>query len=171
MADTTTTMVREKPKASKDEAAVAKFNIFTLRTNQKIYKEMTAKRNVDRMYIDALEDVIMRGNLTLPERVEAGKMVPSGSLKRLASTLDDTEALSDLLVSLKELHRIYRVQICFKDLGYWTMAHAPHIPTVGSAFSDGLFGHGQKHRVDILKNLTGKSNERDYSNSLFTDCR
>ncbi|KAJ1423367.1 P-loop containing nucleoside triphosphate hydrolase protein, partial [Ochromonadaceae sp. CCMP2298] len=50
--------------------------------------------------------------------------------------------------------RAFSVQ--FRDLTYWTSAPEKRIPTVGSTLKKMLLGAGPKHRVDILKGLTGR---------------
>ena len=135
-----------------DEAIMSKFNIFTLRANQRIYQEVIAKRNSDRNYIEALEAVLRQNNLEFPD---LERNVPPPRKNRIGSIDGSPEALNDLLMKVKGLQRVYHVQICFKDVGYWTMSQKAHIPTVGTRLKDIFFGHGPKHRVDILKGLTG----------------
>lgn len=135
-----------------DEAVMSKFNIFTLRANQRIYQEVIAKRNLDRNYIEALEAILRENNLDLPE---AERDIPHPRKSRIGSIDGSPEALNELLMKVKGLQRVYHVQICFKDVGYWTMSQKAHIPTVGTRLKDIFFGHGPKHRVDILKGLTG----------------
>lgn len=136
-----------------DEAVMSKFNIFTLRANQRIYQEVIAKRNLDRNYIEALEAILRENNLDLPE-VERDLPLPRKS--RIGYIDGSPEALNELLMKVKGLQHVYHVQICFKDVGYWTMSQKAHIPTVGTRLKDIFFGHGPKHRVDILKGLTGR---------------
>lgn len=135
-----------------DEAIMSKFNIFTLRANQRIYQEVIAKRNSDRNYIEALEEILRQNNLDFPD---LERDVPPPRKSRIGSIDGSPEALNDLLMKVKGLQRVYHVQICFKDVGYWTMSQKAHIPTVGTRLKDIFFGHGPKHRVDILKGLTG----------------
>ena len=135
-----------------EEAVMSKFNIFTLRANQRIYQEVIAKRNLDRNYIEALEAILRQNNLDFPD---LDRDIPLPRKSRIGSIDGSPEALNDLLMKVKGLQRVYHVQICFKDVGYWTMSQKAHIPTVGTRLKDIFFGHGPKHRVDILKGLTG----------------
>lgn len=144
--------VSTQKEVKSDEAVMSKFNIFTLRANQRIYQEVIAKRNLDRNYIEALEAILRENNLDLPE-VE--RDIPHPRKSRIGSIDGSPEALNELLMKVKGLQRVYHVQICFKDVGYWTMSQKAHIPTVGTRLKDIFFGHGPKHRVDILKGLTG----------------
>jgi hypothetical protein len=145
--------VSTQKEVKSDDAVMSKFNIFTLRANQRIYQEVIAKRNLDRNYIEALEAILRENNLDLPE-VERDIPLPRKS--RIGSIDGSPEALNELLMKVKGLQRVYHVQICFKDIGYWTMSQKAHIPTVGTRLKDMFFGHGPKHRVDILKGLTGR---------------
>lgn len=135
-----------------DEMKMSKFNIFTLRANHRVYKDIIEKRNSDRQYIEALEALLRENNLELPE---IDRNVPSEPKNRMGSLDGSPEALNALLMKVKDLQHTYHVQICFKDLGYWTMSPKPYIPTVGTTIRNVFIGHGPKQRVDILKGLTG----------------
>ena len=158
-----TTPVDEAPPPAaphpSNEVAISKFNIFTLRTNQRIYKEIIAKRNMDKQYIEALEAMLLLHSIDLPEREALLTTKNPISQSHHLGTIDGSpEALTNLLTKVKDLQRMYNVQICFKDLGYWTNARKPYIPTVGTTVTDWFIGHGPKSRVDILKGLTGRTN-------------
>ena len=134
-----------------DDVNMSKFNIFTLRANQRIYQEIIAKRNYDKHYIEALEALLQENSIELPV-IE--RNLPS-QLKAISDFDGSHGALKALLMKVRSLQQIHQVQICFKDLGYWTKSHKPHIPTVGTTIRDMIIGHGPKERVDILKGLTG----------------
>lgn len=74
-----------------------------------------------------------------------------GSLKSI-----DANELISALEKLKELHKPFHVTIDFKDLSLWAMAPKEKIETVGTAILQMFMGSGPKHRVDILKGLTGR---------------
>lgn len=135
-----------------DEMKMSKFNIFTLRANHRVYKEIIDKRNSDRQYIEALEALLREHNVELPE---VHSNVPSVPKNHMGPLDGSPEALNALLMKVKDLQHIYHVQICFKNLGYWTMSPKPYIPTVGTTIRNMIIGHGPKERVDILKGLTG----------------
>lgn len=141
---------------SYDDVADRKFRIFTLRANQRIYNEIVARRNMDRQYIEALEAILLLNRISIPDR-ESIATARNPDQRHLEAIDGSSEALASLLAKIKDLHQIYHVQICFKDLGYWTNSTQPYIPTVGSTMAKMFIGHGPKHRVDILKGLTGDS--------------
>ena len=137
-----------------DEVADRKFRVFTLRANQRIYNEIVARRNMDRQYIEALEAILLLNRINIPDR-DSIVTARNPDQRHLEAIDGSSEALANLLAKIKDLHQIYHVQICFKDLGYWTNSTKPYIPTVGSTMTNIFIGHGPKHRVDILKGLTG----------------
>lgn len=72
------------------------------------------------------------------------------------NTLDGSDdSLKTLLLHLQQLQHTYHVQICFRDLNYWIDVGEDHIPTIATSLKAMVVGSGLKHRVDILKNLTG----------------
>ena len=150
------TFIPSRHEPPHDEVAISKFNIFTLRTNQRIYREIIAKRNMDRQYIEALEAILLLNRINLPEResITASEVPHQRHLEAIDGS---SEALTGLLAKIRDLYEMYHVQICFKDLGYWTNSTKPYIPTVGSTMANLITGRGPKYRVDILKGLTGTS--------------
>lgn len=144
-------VIASRSEMRNDDVNMSKFNIFTLRANQRIYQEIIAKRNLDKHYIEALEALLQENSIELPV---LDRSVPSK--KKTIEDFDGShEALSVLLMKIRKLQQIHQVQICFKDLGYWTKSPKPYIPTVGTTIRDMFIGHGPKERVDILKGLTG----------------
>lgn len=70
-------------------------------------------------------------------------------------SIDENELIS-AFGKVKELQKPFHVTIDFKDLSLWTMAPKENIQTVGTAILQLFMGSGPKHRVDILKGLTGR---------------
>jgi hypothetical protein len=144
-------VITSRSEVKNDDVNMSKFNIFTLRANQRIYQEIIAKRNYDKHYIEALEALLQENSIELPV-LERNAPSP---LKAVADFDGSHGALNALLMKIRNLQQIHQVQICFKDLGYWTKSPKPHIPTVGTTIRNMFIGYGPKERVDILKGLTG----------------
>lgn len=144
-------VITSRSEIQNDDLNMSKFNIFTLRANQRIYQEIIAKRNYDKHYIEALEALLQENSIQLP--VIDRNIAPN--TPAIAHFDGSYGALKALLMKVKNLQHVHQVQICFKDLGYWTKSPKPYIPTVGTTIRDMFIGHGAKERVDILKGLTG----------------
>jgi hypothetical protein len=123
-----------------------------------MFQDMMMKRNQDRHYIKKLEELLAEHNVELPP-LESDSFL--GKAKQLKSGLGilegnlDRDGLNQLLRKMKSYRKLYHVQICFKDISYWTKVPKAVIPTVGTTLRRMVIGSGKKHRVDILKNLTG----------------
>ena len=89
------------PKLPQNEVAISKFNIFTLRANQRIYQEIIAKRNMDRQYIEALEAILLLNSIQLPERVDnSGPALPAPRPTTLGQIDGSAEQLHALLTKV-----------------------------------------------------------------------
>lgn len=133
----------------------ASFSVFNMNANRKMYKEFVSQIEKDRFYIAELEKILKSHGIEVPKdilgdiihkRDPADRIMKDGSLTALASSLSRIE----------DHNKMHEVNIQFRDLTFWNNLPAKTIPTVGSAVKKFFLGDGTKHRVDIIKGLTGR---------------
>lgn len=58
-----------------------KFSLFTIRANEKRVAEMTARAELNRAYIEALETLLTQNNIQLPPKPVSASMLASISIQ------------------------------------------------------------------------------------------
>eukprot|EP00596_Hydrurales_sp_CCMP1899_P009612 CAMPEP_0119038002 /NCGR_PEP_ID=MMETSP1177-20130426/6649_1 /TAXON_ID=2985 /ORGANISM="Ochromonas sp, Strain CCMP1899" /LENGTH=1597 /DNA_ID=CAMNT_0006999999 /DNA_START=48 /DNA_END=4838 /DNA_ORIENTATION=+ len=149
-----------------DDANSTGYNVFTVRTNRRVYQELVELRGEDKWYIDNLEAIMREKGLDIPPRrirkkISQGSIKPSRSIAdfdRTIGIIDDGgyDKVKQMLSKVETLHRKYDVQMAFKDLSFWVMTADAIIPTVGNMMKNLIVGSGKKHKVNILKGITGR---------------
>lgn len=130
---------------------------FNNSTN-KIFADLSAKIQENKVYIDRLESILKDNNLPLPEHERYSQIRSAEDLigKRLLKD-GSREEIEALLLRMKKLYRSMHVTVKFQNLNFWTMAPKPKIPTIATTFHDMFFGSfAPKYRINILKDLNGQ---------------
>ncbi len=142
------------------DAVAVPFSAFNVRANRKIFNDLAAQHKQDMEKIKLLENLLKSNNIDIPEYISAADDEAEAeqllSRKRVASLVDGSAAsMHQWMEKVKDVVKIYQVTVTYRDLNYWTMTPEAKIPTVGSTIREILMGTGPKHRVDILKGMTG----------------
>eukprot|EP01038_Epipyxis_sp_PR26KG_P010860 gene10860-14577_t len=137
----------------------AQVSLFTINSNREIVADLISRLSKNKAYIEELEMILKEHNIRLPDSDSA---LNDSQLKQneksgigIMKEGNEQEMLA-VLAKVKALHRRFYVTIKFNNLGYYTMASKQVIPTVGSELQTFVCGAGPKHRVDILKGITGQ---------------
>ena len=137
----------------------AGFSVFNVKANRRVYKEFIDQHERDRAYIGELERLLKEGGIPIPEIVHEIKkrLNRKATVDRVDGVMNDG-SLSSLAKSVErtaELTQCYEINVQFRNLTFWNELPKKSIPTVGSSLKN-MFWSGKKHRVDIIKNLTGR---------------
>lgn len=139
-------------------AQEAKFSVFNMQANRKIYKEFVGQIERDKLYIAELERMLGEAGIEIAPEVQAKLDPPQKTFHQVGRLMEDgsLNALAASLQVIREQYKTHEVSVQFRDLTYWNMVPKKVIPTVGTALRTFLFGSGPKQRVDIIKQLTGR---------------
>lgn len=134
------------------------FSIFNAKANQKIYKEFASQHERDRLYIEQLERLLLENHISIPELILPNKLVDRQLSHDSGIMADGTlSSLEKSVNRIKDYSSQYEINIQYRNLTFWNSVPEERISTVGSSLRSFLFcGSGTKHRVDIIKDLTGR---------------
>ena len=150
------------PQDDAQNEVLVPFSSFNVRANRRTFNDLTRKHHEDQRRIQLLLALLKEHNISPPDfsanEKNADHIEEEPLLRdRLPSLLDGSaESMTTMMEHFKNLVKIYKVTIQYRDLNFWTMAPEPTIPTVGSTVRAILLGTGPKKRADILKGLTGQ---------------
>lgn len=136
------------------------FSVFNVKANRRVYKEFIDQHERDRAYIKELERLLNENHVPIPEVVHEIKkrLTHKKTVDRVDGIMTDG-SLSSLAKSIERVTNLtnrYEINVQFRNLTFWNEMPKKSIPTVGSSFKSMLCGSGKKHRVDIIKDLTGR---------------
>jgi shikimate kinase len=133
---------------------------ISLLQHNNICKDLKSKRLEIQAYNEQLEALLRAHNIPLPKKEEATNVINFENSEKSNSIglLKDAneQEIKHLLEKVKKLYNNFTVTVTFRDLGFWKMVHEDKITTVGSTIKSWFCGSGPKHRVDILKGITGR---------------
>ena len=151
-------MSKVEPQSASSEA---KMTVFNVKANRKIQKEFIAQHEKDRAYIAELEKLLTEKGVELPEIVQdmkkhlnekeatvhaVGRLMMDGSL----------DALMKSVRLVQDHTRNYEIVVQYRNLTFWNNLPKQAIPTVWSSVRKMFLGSGEKHRVNIINDLTGR---------------
>lgn len=131
-------------------------SLFSFR-NKGVYQELAATNR----YVEELEALLREHNIPLPEPPSIKKRKQPALALATKHGLGimrggGTEELRALMDNVHKFHRLFPIAITYRDINYHIMAPETKISTVGNSLYSMFCGSGPKHRVDILKGLTGR---------------
>ena len=113
-------------------------------------------------YLESLiakHGISVEGTKTLQKEEKEDDIIPQTIQRKMSLFEDASEStVRAKFGKFKDIIDQREIIVRYKDLCLWTMAPKTRIKTVGSTIRTLLFGSGPKHRVDILKGITGKIN-------------
>jgi energy-coupling factor transporter ATP-binding protein EcfA2 len=130
--------------------------IFSFRSKG-VYQQLAATSR----YVEELEALLKEHSIPLPPPPE-GMRLKKATLSAVTKhgigimKTGGIEELKVLMSRVSQFHRNVPIAITYRDINYWTMAPETQIATVGNSLYRMFCGSGPKHRVDILKGLTGR---------------
>ena len=143
--------------------AESSISLFNVQANRRVFKELTTQHERDRHYIEELQKLLKNNNISIPAEVEEIITIKPVELKREvsdpASLLMKDGSLATLEKTVdraKQHQHLYDINVQYKNLTFWNNVPNKTIPTVGSTLKSMVCGNGPTHRVDIVKNLTGR---------------
>lgn len=145
----------------KEDDVPSGFSVFNVKANRRVYKEFIDQHERDRAYITALEKLLKENNVPIPDIVHEIKLhlqKPKASVRRVDGLMKDGSlaSLAKSVEKVTDLTRRYEINVQFRNLTFWSKVPKKSIPTVGSTFKQLFFGSGEKTRVDIIHELTGR---------------
>ena len=155
--DTSTSGVELVPVAdtTSHESVLVTFPRFRSRTPG-VYQQLAEANK----YVEELEALLAQHSIPLPE-TKSRSMVKSKLLGPLDNhglgimTEGNRTEIKKLTSNAAKFQRQFPIGVTFRNLGFWAMVPEAHIETVGNAITN-MVHPGPKHRVDILKGLTGR---------------
>jgi len=141
-------------------------NIPRPTSTEELVERLRQQLEENQLRINYLESLILKHGIpvdgSILEKEDNKKLdasAPPVTERKLALFDDASEkTVRAHLGRFKDIVDQREIVVRYKDLSLWTMAPKTRIKTVGSTIRNMLFGSGPKHRVDILKSITGKIN-------------
>lgn len=145
---------------SDQEIVLTGFSVFNLKANRRVFNDFINQHQRDRYYITQLENLLHSNGIDIPEEMSVlSRIEQTAAPGNASNSVMEDGSLSSLAKSIsliKEQLHTHEIYTQFRGVHFWNMVPETKIPTVGSTLSNMFFGSGQKHRVDILKDLTGR---------------
>mmetsp|Transcript_6808 Transcript_6808/g.11284 ORF Transcript_6808/g.11284 Transcript_6808/m.11284 type:complete len:1439 (+) Transcript_6808:110-4426(+) len=135
------------------------------RNNKAIISDLSAKYIAEKHRVDILRNLLVANGIEIPDDIfenvangnSDGEGAPLLTPAFLPMTDGSAESFQKLLDDNKNLLHFHPVAIVYNNLNFYTMVSEKKIKTVGSTIMNMLrCGSGPKHRVDILKNISGR---------------
>lgn len=132
---------------------------FNVQTSRKIQTDFADSLDKCRQYISDLESFVKKNGLQVPPELVEKYSSHKKSKPPAPTMLMQDGSLTSLVKTFEQVkgHTMgYDIQVQYRNLTFWNNMNKVGIPTVGSAFKNMFCGTGEKHRVDIIKDLSGR---------------
>ena len=138
------------------------YSLFNVEANRRAFKELVRQHEQDRLYIAELEKSLQSLGAPIPKKVVPQSDIIAEETKSSSSSNEVSMKDGSLGSLTKSVNKImknahaHEINVQFRNLTFWSSVPQTTIATVGSAVKSIAFGGGPKHRVNILKELTGR---------------
>lgn len=132
------------------------FSVFNLQANRRVYSDFAVQHARDKTYIAELEKLLNDNGIEIPPEIIPEHTVVKRNLNDRWMPDGSLNSLTKSITSIAGHNNMHEIDVQYRNMSFWSMTPERKIPTVGSTIKGIVFGSGQKRRVDVLKDLTGR---------------